>query len=239
VKELFTKHENTKKPAIVVRGILGLIESGELKPGDKLPIEVEIVRQTEISRTSVREALSALELMGVIKKVPGEGTFVTDKPQYLFQKFSNVDVIERLLEDTDKVNGSFEAHEARILLEPSVAILAARRAEQDQIEKLRVIIDEMEIAAQEKNLEAILELDSRFHLAMADAANNVVLLELMQTLLKKADIRMWSRFTEDCERFQHTVEVHRKIFDAVKEHDTKKAELLCYTHFFKNEDILP
>lgn len=61
MEDLFPKQDPTKKPAIIVKRILSLLEAGSLKPGEKLPNELEIVKQSEISRTSVREALSALE----------------------------------------------------------------------------------------------------------------------------------------------------------------------------------
>lgn len=79
MKDIFSKQDSTKKPAIIVRRILDLIEDGELMPGEKLPNELEIVRQSDISRASVREALSALEIMGMIKRVPGEGTYISER----------------------------------------------------------------------------------------------------------------------------------------------------------------
>ena len=122
--DFFSKQDSTKKPAIIVKRIIELIEDGTLKPGDKLPNEFEIVKQTDISRSSVREALSALEIMNVIQRIPGEGTFVSYSAPS--GKSAPRGILEKFLEDTENVNGSFEALEARMALEPSVAVMAAR-----------------------------------------------------------------------------------------------------------------
>ena len=123
VKDIFSKQDSTKKPAIIVRRILDLIEDGELMPGEKLPNELEIVRQSDISRASVREALSALEIMGMIKRVPGEGTYISERASA--GKYPPKNILEKFLEDTEKVGGSFEALEARMAIEPSVTAMAA------------------------------------------------------------------------------------------------------------------
>lgn len=234
---LFIKQETIKKPAIIVRQILDLIDSGELKQGDKLPNEMGIVKQTDISRTSVREALSALELMGIIERVPGEGTFISNTSLF---KPEGKDLLLKFLEDTENVNGSFEALESRVVLEPSVALMAARRAEPEDIVGMTAILSKMEKAIEENAIEIFLDLDSEFHLAIAKATQNDVLYEMNKQLLKLADIHMWKRFKSDLKLLKPTLEAHQKILGAISKRDPKKAESYAEIHLmhYINEIIV-
>ena len=228
MEALFPKQDSTKKPAIVVKRIISLIEQGELKPGDKLPNEMEIVRQSEISRTSVREALSALELMRIIVRVPGEGTYVTEEA--LFGTFGPKRILENFLEDTESVNGSFEALEARMMFESSVAAMAARRAEPEQIEKMEEMLIDSEKALAEHDVKLFLDIDAAFHLSIAEATNNDVIASINKSLLEKADVHMWHRYKEDLGLLETTVEGHKKILSAIKERDPKKASYFSEQH---------
>ena len=234
---LFTKQDTTKKPAIIVRRILELIESGELKQGDKLPNEMGIVKQTEISRTSVREALSALELMGIIERVPGEGTFIASTLP--LKAANSKDLLLKFLEDTENVNGSFEALEARVALEPSVALMAARRAEPEDIETMDAILEKMEKSIKGNETGAFLDLDYDFHLAIAKATQNDVLFEMNKQLLELANLHMWRTFKINLGLLKPTLDAHRKILGAIKKRDPKKAEFYAEVHLlhFFNEII--
>jgi GntR family transcriptional repressor for pyruvate dehydrogenase complex len=225
---LFNKQDTTKKPAIIVRRIMELIESGELKKGDRLPNEMGIVRQTEISRTSVREALSALELMGIIERIPGDGTFISDTAP--FQDSNARDLLLKFLEDTENVNGSFEALESRMVLEPSVALMAARRAEPEDIAEMEGILARMEKSISDQDVESFLNADTDFHLAIAKATRNEVLFEMNRRLLQSADLHMWRSFKTGLHLLRPTLDAHRKIFAAIKKRDSKKAEFYMEMH---------
>ncbi|OUO93831.1 FadR/GntR family transcriptional regulator [Cloacibacillus sp. An23] len=231
MEELFPKQDSTKKPAIIVKRILSLLESGDLKPGDKLPNELEIVRQSDISRTSVREALSALEIMGIITRVPGEGTFIAHDA--LYGKFGPRGILDKFLEDTETVNGSFEALEARIALEPSVAVMAARRAEPEQIARLEELIEKSKSALAAGDINLFFDIDSAFHLAIAEASNNEEILKISRGLLAKADTHMWKRYKEDLGLLDSTIDAHTKIAEAIKERDPKKAGYFVEHHLAK------
>ena len=191
MEELFPKQDSTKKPAIIVKRILALLEAGELKPGDKLPNELEIVKQSDISRTSVREALSALEIMGIIVRVPGEGTYISD------------------------------------------AVMAARRAEPEQIAKLEELVESSKRALKANDINLFFDIDSAFHLAIAEAANNGEILEISRGLLAKADTHMWKRYKEDLGLLDSTVEAHTKIVEAIRERDPQKAGYFVEHHLAK------
>ena len=228
MKEIFSKQDTTKKPAIIVHRILDLIEDGDLLPGEKLPNELEIVKQSDISRASVREALSALELMGIIKRVPGEGTYISERG--LAGKYTPKNILEKFLEDTERVQGSFEALEARMAIEPSVAVVATRRAEPEQIERMESLIRESEQALAEKDVERFLDLDGAFHIAVAEATNNETLIDISSDLMKRADVHMWRRYKEDLGLLEKTVEAHKRILNAIKERDPAKASFYSEKH---------
>lgn len=230
--EIFSRQDTTKKPAMIVRRILDLIESGELLPGEKLPNELEIVRQTDVSRTSVREALSALELMGIITRLPGEGTFISKKAHV--GHYTPTNILEKFLEDTEKVNGSFEALEARMALEPSVTIMAARRAEPEQIERMENLLKDSTAALENNDIDLFLDLDRAFHIAIAEATNNDVIASISKNLLKQADVHMWRRYKEDMALWPKTIEAHRNILDAIREHDTQKAGFYAESHIARS-----
>jgi len=228
MSEFFSKHETTKKPAIIIKQILALVESGKLLPGDKLPNELEIVRQTDVSRTSVREALSALELMGIITRSPGEGTFLSQNA--LAGHYTSTSILEKFLEDTENVNGSFEALEARMVLEPSVTIMAAKRAEPEQIEKMEKLLEDSITALKNNDIHLFLDMDREFHIAVAEATNNDVIAQISKDLLRQADVHMWRRYKEDLDLWPKTIEEHRHILDAISAHDTQKARFYAESH---------
>lgn len=226
--DLFTKQDLTKKPAIVVRRIIELIEQGDLKAGDKLPNELEIVRQSDISRTSVREALSALELMGIIVRLPGEGTFISE--EVIFGQFRLKGVLEKFLEDTEKVNGSFEALEARMVIEPSVAVMAVRRAEPEQILKMEELMIASEKALEQHDIKLFLDIDAAFHLSIAEATNNEVIMDITKGLMERADVHMWHRYKEDLGLLETTIDGHKRILEAIKARDPQKASYYSERH---------
>ena len=228
MKDIFSKQDSTKKPAIIVRRILDLIEDGELMPGEKLPNELEIVRQSDISRASVREALSALEIMGMIKRVPGEGTYISERASA--GKYPPKNILEKFLEDTEKVGGSFEALEARMAIEPSVTAMAARRAEPEQIERMETLLESSGVALEEHDVKLFLDIDRDFHIAVAEATNNETLISISNDLLKRADVHMWRRYKEDLRLLEKTVEAHRFILNAIKERNHTKASFYSEKH---------
>ena len=225
---IFNKQDSVKKPTIIAKRIIELIENGSIKSGDKLPNELEIVRQSDISRSSVREALSALEIMGIIKRVPGEGTFVCNSK--LAANFSHSRVLEKFLEDTESVGGSFSALEARMAIEPSVAMMAARRAEPEQIARMGNILEKSRSALVKNNVKEFLDYDADFHLAIAEATNNEEIVSITKDLLHRADIHMWQRYKEDMGLLGATVESHEKILSAIQERDTQKAGFFAEQH---------
>src|SRR6266851_3407107 len=126
----------------IVRQIRTLISEGKLKSGDRLPPERDLAERFRVSRASVREALRSLESMGLIEIRLGEGTFVREiSVDSLIEPLALVILTQR--------EAVGELFEARRLLEPPIAGLAARRSTKEEVQEMERILEEQgkEVAA--------------------------------------------------------------------------------------------
>lgn len=146
----------------VVEEIKKEIMDGNLKKGDKLPPEREMAETLEVSRASVREAMRALEVGGLIESKHGSGNFIrNDFSQSLIEPLSLV----FLLNDSDKR----EIHEMRSTLALQAALIANEKITDEEIKKLEKIVEQMKNSYDE---ELNKDLDKEFHRTIIDAANN-------------------------------------------------------------------
>ncbi len=157
----------------IVEQIKKLIVDGKLQPGDKLLSERELSEKLNVSRTSVREAFSALEMMGVIAIRPGEGSFV--------RQVSFEGMLEPLafLLQVD-IDDTMELMEVRKVLEVEVAALAAVRATPQHIEELHLALNAM--VEEVRNGGIGDKADADFHFAVVRASKNQILIKLMNTI---------------------------------------------------------
>ncbi|WP_142849663.1 GntR family transcriptional regulator [Telmatospirillum sp. J64-1] len=171
----YSRLDHAKVSDLVLQQLETLILSGALKPGEKLPPERDLAERLEVSRPTLREALQALERNGLVHTRHGGGTYVTEE---LAPSFSAP--LVRL----------FQAHpgtatdylEFRRYMEPMAAYCAALRRTEADCEILTGIFTAMEEAHQQDDAEREAELDAAFHMAMAEAAHNVVLLHVARSL---------------------------------------------------------
>ncbi|HEY3424019.1 MAG TPA: FadR/GntR family transcriptional regulator [Negativicutes bacterium] len=157
----------------IIEQIKKLIIDGKLQPGDKLLSERELSDKLNVSRASVREAFSALEIMGVISIRPGEGSFVRQiSYEGMMEPLSFLMHVE--IEDI------MQLLEVRKILEVETAALAASRATPKNVDAIHMALKQM---AEEVDAGEIGEMgDAAFHFAVASAANNPVLISLMGTI---------------------------------------------------------
>jgi GntR family transcriptional repressor for pyruvate dehydrogenase complex len=206
---------------ILLRQFVGLLRDGRLRPGDKLPPERELAAMLGISRPSVRQALSALSLIGIIESRQGSGTYVAENMNRLpLEPF-----IYRLLLN----QGSFdELMEVRGLIEPAVTGLAARRATQEGMDGIERAFRQYENATSgEGGVDMEAESGLEFHRALAAAAGNstlVALLEGLRDLIGAAGRLLGS------EERGASLAAHREIYGAVLDRDAPRAEQLMRVH---------
>jgi GntR family transcriptional regulator, transcriptional repressor for pyruvate dehydrogenase complex len=153
--------------------LIANVVNGVWAAGDRLPPERDLCQQFGIARTSLREALKAMELVGMVDSRVGDGTFVCARSEFLSRPllwaFTGTDHTE--LQDI---------MEARTIIEENLAGLAAERASKDEVAQIGVAIQQMRDSIAENS--SILDADMSFHLAIANAAHNEVLKNAVQLL---------------------------------------------------------
>jgi GntR family transcriptional regulator, transcriptional repressor for pyruvate dehydrogenase complex len=159
----------------IVMQIEESISGGKLKPGDQLPAERELALQFGVSRTAVREAVKTLCEKGLVEAYSGRGTFVTaGKSQ------SARNSLHWLVNGGDPQHAGYVT-ELREILEPEFTALAAARIEEQQLAMMREAIDVMDRSMQDPD--AYIEADLDFHLALAEAAGNPLILALLDSIV--------------------------------------------------------
>lgn len=159
----------------IVEQISRMIREGLLKPGDRLPPERQLAEEFGVSRAAVREALSALGLMGLVEVRHGEGTFVRSvSEEGLVTPMALLLALER-----DEAIG-LELLEIRSALEAESAYLAAQRREPEDLAAMEGALERMEMALKSGDLAA--DADWQFHHAIIAASGNGLLLQIMRSL---------------------------------------------------------
>ncbi len=204
----------------IVEQIQRQIQDGELRPGDQLPPERVLAETFRVSRASVREALRALELRGLIEGKQGGGTFV--------RTLSGDDLISPMA--TALLAGHAELRqlmEVREMIEPHVAELAATRATPPAIAELEALLDRQ--AARVQAGEIPIEEDTAFHNALAVCTGNGVLLRLLNLVVDLLE-ESRARWFQSADRPAKSLAGHRKVLDAVKRHDGPAAYQAMLAH---------
>jgi GntR family transcriptional regulator, transcriptional repressor for pyruvate dehydrogenase complex len=204
----------------VVEHIRSMIESGELRPGDRLPPERELANKLKISRSSLRAGLGFLAAMGVLKSRHGAGTFVSNGPPALDS--SSLTVLGAL-------HGfqPWQMFEARLVVESSLAALAAERASGEHIAALAEEVADMDAALDDP--QEYLIHDVRFHRAIAVACGNPILAALMETITAALyDRRRHS--VSGASDLKESFGMHRKIYRAIRAGKPEQARRAMEKH---------
>jgi GntR family transcriptional repressor for pyruvate dehydrogenase complex len=208
----------------IVQQIEDSIFKGELTEGSQLPAERELAEQFGVSRTAVREAIKALQEKGLVDAFPGRGTFVTSGTSNSMRRS-----LDRIIR-TSEQNGWTYLVEVREILEPEIAALAATRADAEDITAMRQCVLKMDEAVRDS--EAFIEADLDFHLALAEAAENPIVLSLIDSiigLLREQRLRI-SMVDGGPERGQR---YHRSILEAIERHDAHAARVAMQAHLWQ------
>ncbi|NHZ96248.1 FadR/GntR family transcriptional regulator [Massilia sp. CCM 8734] len=202
---------------IVAGRIEELIREQGIGAGERLPPEREMASRLAVSRASLREALIALELRGVVDVRGGSGVYV-----------SRVELPRHELDEAGP--GPFEVLAARRLVEAEVCASAARMASDSAIEAIRSAVVEME--RQHDNYSSNEKLDRDFHLSIARATGNSAMVGAVDHLWKQRG-RLWHKLKEHFqteELRQATLLDHRRILDAIVAHDPAEAHAAMRAH---------
>jgi GntR family transcriptional repressor for pyruvate dehydrogenase complex len=205
----------------IVHQIEENVQKGSLKPGDQLPAERELAQQFGVSRTAVREAIKTLHEKGLVEALPGRGTFITDGPTRSMRQS-----LDRILKG-DEAGGTAALAEIREILEPEIAALAAMRAGEQDLAAMLDAVRVMDTA--QEDLEAFIEADLDFHLALAEAAANPLILSLIDSivgLLREQRMQIFNTAGGPARGQAH----HKRILEAVERHDAQGAREAMRLH---------
>ena len=206
--------------------IKDLIMSGEFAADSKLPKEQELAQRLGLSRNSLREAVRALTLIGVLEPRVGDGTYVTSlEPELLLTGMGFV---------SDLVSGNtlLELHQVRRILEPVATGMAATRLTEDDYAALEICLEQMDEA---ETTQAFIAADEEFHRIIATASSNTTLASLIQHLSGGTlRARLWRSVTEQG-AVETTKQRHRDIYDALRERDAERASAADLIHLSEGE----
>lgn len=189
-----------------IEKIKQMIVTGELKPGDRLPREVDLSDRLGLSRNSLREAVRALSLINVLDVRQGDGTYVTSlEPALLLESMNFVVDLHR----DDTVLHFFEV---RRVLEPAATAMAAERMTPEDVSGLYALLDEL---GENPTIEDLVANDLEFHRRIVVAAGNPVLTSMVDTVSATTQrARIWRGLTQ-ADAVAATLREHRAIVDAL------------------------
>lgn len=205
----------------IVQQVEESIQKGALKTGDKLPAEREMAEQFGVSRTAVREAVKALREKGLVEAFPGRGTFIMESTSHTMRLS-----LDRMLK-TSQGEASTYLAEVREIVEPEIAAMAAARAGGEDLAAMRESVAVMDES--KRDPDAYIEADLDFHLALAEAAANPIILSLIDSIVGLLREQRMGIFQVEGgpERGQYH---HKKILEAVEHRDPGGAREAMKAH---------
>lgn len=204
-----------------IQKIKAMIVSGALGPGDRLPPEKELAERLGLSRSSMREAVKALEVIRVLDVRRGDGTYVTSlEPHLLLEAITFV--VD--MHDDDSL---LELFAVRRMLESQATGLAASRGDAEAIAALQVEIGGIDAGV---SIDDLVAHDMRFHQDIVRMTGNGYLASLIESLSSQTvRARVWRGLTEQG-AVERTLSEHRAIADAIAQHDLALATSLATAH---------
>jgi GntR family transcriptional repressor for pyruvate dehydrogenase complex len=212
----------------VAKRLLDYFTSGDIEPGTRLPAERQLAASLGIGRSAVREALAALEILGIVDVRPGSGTYLRGSASELLPETLNWGLMLAAPRTQELIA-------VRSELEVFAARLAATTITDAQLRQL-----ELHVGAMRENLgnrNRFIEADLKFHLTIAQAAENQVLLDLLQSI--RSLLRVWvERGLATDEDARHALDEHQRVFEAISSRDAGAVEAAMRAHMTTASDRL-
>ncbi|MFL0252371.1 FadR/GntR family transcriptional regulator [Clostridium neuense] len=228
---MFAPVKNQKVYEVVIEQIKEMIKTGKLKKGDKLPPERELVEELKVSRASIREALRALEILGLVETRHGDGNFI--KKNFENSLLEPVSLMFMLEESSPK-----DILELRMVLETETAMLAAERIDVETLEKIKFIIDKFKTNTDER---LNTELDVEFHHKIAQASKNLLLVNILSATSVLVDTFISDaryKIIKNENNKEKLVKQHENIYGALLNRDASMAAEEMRKHLeFINKSI--
>ena len=218
--------ETKRKSTYVAEQILAAIRQGEYKEGDRLPPERALAEQMNVSRNCVREALSVLQISHILESKVGSGTYVRNPAG------ANID-IGQALTVVKEGEDLLEIWEARKEIESSLIRLAIDRINPDKLDKIHNILEVMRKKTQKEDSVGYLDANKDFHLAIANAADNLPLKNALCALMEITTQQLLEEVNLGyvLESIDKSFEKHEDIYNAIKKQNKRAAVEMIRIHF--------
>lgn len=221
-----------KKSAYVAKWLISAVKKGTWKVGDRLPPERTIAERLNVSRTAVREALSSLQIVGLVEPRVGDGNYIVA----LIEEEIAIDEAVAALQESESL---VEVWEARKILEVVLAKLAVKKATEEDIRNIEECLLKIKKAADKRDQDEYLTANNDFHLAIAEAGKNSFLKKAFVPLLQITTHQLVKEATGEYIA-AHAVDLvrkHQDIVNAIKEHDNDTIVELMQAHFAASEEV--
>lgn len=211
-KVSFQTLNRTKLVDEVVVQLQKIISSGELQYGDKIPTEPELMEQFGVGRSTIREAVRVLVHAGLLEKKQGFGTYLS----------ANSVIQEPLVHRLRRAE-IVEVYEVRKMLELEISRLAAQRRDDQDLEHMRDYLDQRAEALSKGDTDGYLNADIEFHIAVAVASKNHVVVDLYRTFSSVLRDAL-NKLAKEKEGHDPNTHYHEKLYDSIKAKDVAAAE---------------
>jgi DNA-binding FadR family transcriptional regulator len=211
----------------VTEHIKMLIRSEHLKPGDKIPNEIELGRLFGVSRPTIRQAVNSLVSQNIVEIVRGRGTFVSRAPGVARDPLG----LEFILAPDLQISLA----EARLAIEPGVARLAAENATKKDLKKIGACIEKMREVVHEHRIGMAIELD--FHRSIAEASCNPIIMRVVPIILDSI-LNTYADSNPTIRDHGVAMEEHAAVYRAIVNHEAERAFTLMQTHLKNSHERL-
>jgi GntR family transcriptional repressor for pyruvate dehydrogenase complex len=233
---VFTPIKPQRVYAQIVEQIIDLIKRGEFPVGTQLPPERDLAQRLGVSRASVREALTALQILGLVETKSGQGTFVCARDISPFFHPGGFGLGEFYADD----ESPFAILQARKTIEPPIAALAAQQCSDESLKLIEAIQDMVE--ADLGHVHIFREGDRRFHLAIAEITGNPVCVRVMSIIYELMGQKLWTALRDSAftttRRLQEYEGQHRAVYEAIKARDAQAAAARMREHLESVEQLM-
>lgn len=233
---MFKPLKKSKTSIQIIEQIQNLIKSGELQPGQKLPSEKDLAAALDISRASLREALSAMEIMGVLYSKKGSGTYINTSIDVILE--NHFSQLRNLPEEITPQ----EILYARETLEIAAVKLSTVKATKEEIDKMKQCLDSMEKSLQESpNTDNWENFDKQFHHLIYITCGNRIFMKTSEYLEESMNKDFWLALKKEIHTFsraQKYLSDHRAVLNAIKKRNPNKAASEMLKHLERvREDL--
>jgi GntR family transcriptional repressor for pyruvate dehydrogenase complex len=213
--------ERTKLSELIATFIQETVTSGKLKVGDRLPPERQLARDFKVNRATVREGMHLLWERGLVERKNRRGTrIVSMKPSTVGAAIERYFVLSNCRHR--------DLHEIRSVLEPKSAALAATNANEEDLNKLKELVKELDECWKLEGARQLASADVGFHLALASASHNALMIAIFSGLTPVLEKLLFIQHAEI--RRPESFLMHREVYEAVADRDPARAAQVMARH---------